>query len=384
MSAATEASGTASGAGSRGKSSFLQLLINTAVANLISNYLWFALVFWVYLETRSILATGVLGGIYMLLISLLSMHFGSVVDRHRKHFVMRASAWISLAAFIIATSMFFSIPHSELLNTGAPWLWIFALVLLAGCVVEMMRNLALSTTVTMLIEPDRRANANGLVGTVQGITFIATSVFSGLSVGLLGMGPTIVIAMVGTVLPLIHLHLIRVREPEIVRNPEYRAIDFRGGFSAILAVPGLLALVLFSTFNNLTGGVFMALVDPYGLTLFSVEMWGIVFGVAAVGMVLGGLIVAKFGLGRNPLRTMLIFVAVTGLLGMVFGIREWGWLLGSGEARSMALIFVVAGLASVLLTTGAILSRSYRTLSHSYAHAAPTNPVGLEGDLAAH
>lgn len=443
-----------SGAHRSGRITFLHLLLNTAVANLTTNYLWFALVFWVYLQTRSILATGVLGGTYMLLIALLSMYFGSLVDRYRKIAVMRASAWISLGAFALAVAMYFSIPHHALLTIAGPWFWVFAFVLLAGCVVELMRNLALSTTVTMLIEPARRANANGLVGTVQGIAFIATSVFSGLSVGLLGMGPTMVIALACTAVPLIHLYVIRVREPEIVRDPDYRAVDFRGGFRSVVAVPGLLALVLFSTFNNLTGGVFMALLDPYGLTLFSVELWGIVFGIASVGMVIGGLLVAKFGLGTNPLRTILGFVAVTGLIGMAFGIREsgwllavgiflfmlvmpiieaaeqtviqkvvpferqgrvfgfamtfeaatapitsfivapiaefavvpymetagggarWGWLLGEGDARGMALIFVFAGLASLLLAVGARLTRSYRVLSRSYERAEPSDPVG--------
>src|SRR3546814_7445628 len=51
--------------------------------------------------------------------------------------------------------------------------------------------------------------------------------------------------------------------------------------------------------------VFMALMDPYGLTLFSVEVWGIVLGVSSVGFILGGALVAKFGLGKNPVRTLL-------------------------------------------------------------------------------
>lgn len=434
--------------------SFLHLLINTAVANVTTNFLWFALVFWVYLETRSILATGVLGGAYMLLVAFSSMYFGSVVDRHRKLAVMRISAWGSLVAFLVAGAIFFSVPQNTLLDIGGPWFWVFTLVLLSGCLVELPRNLALSTTVTMLIEPERHANANGLVGTVQGISFIATSVFSGLSVGLLGMGPTMIIALSCTALPLLHLYLIRVAEPEIVRDPEHRAIDFRGGLRAVLAVPGLLALVVFTTFNNLAGGVFMALLDPYGLTLFPVEIWGFVFGFASVGMVIGGLIVAKTGLGRNPVRTMLLLVGVTGVIGTLFTVREWawlaiagvflfmlvmpaieaaeqtviqrvvpfekqgrvfgfamtfeaatapitsfviapiaefwvvpymeteagrdrwGWLLGDGEARGIALIFVITGLISILLPIGAALTRSYRTLVGSYTEAEPSRPVG--------
>ncbi len=35
-------------------------------------------------------------------------------------------------------------------------------------------------------------------------------------------------------------------------------------------MPGLLALIVFSCFNNFLGGAFMALMDAYGLSLMSV------------------------------------------------------------------------------------------------------------------
>ncbi|MFP5368110.1 MAG: MFS transporter, partial [Actinomycetes bacterium] len=38
---------------------FKGILLNTAVANITTSYLWFALTFWVYLETRNVIATGV-------------------------------------------------------------------------------------------------------------------------------------------------------------------------------------------------------------------------------------------------------------------------------------------------------------------------------------
>lgn len=442
---------------------FLHLLINTGVANVVTNFLWFALVFWVYLETHSVLATGFLGGAYMLLVAFSSMYFGSVVDRHRKLLVMRVSAWGSVASFLGGVIMFFTIPHDLLLNVAGPWFWVFSLVLLLGCLVELPRNLALSTTVTMLVEPGRHANANGLVGTVQGISFIATSVLSGLSVGLLGMGPTMLIALVGTAVPLIHLHLLRVAEPEIVRDPEFRAVDFRGGFRAIRAVPGLVALIIFTTFNNLSGGVFMALIDPYGLTLFPVEMWGLVLGISSVGissvgMVIGGLIVARVGLGSNPVGMILLLVGIVGVVNTLFAIRElgwllvvgiflfmllmpaieaaeqtviqcvvpfekqgrvfgfamtfeagaapitafivaplaeflvvpymdaavgaaqWGWLVGEGDARGLALIFVLTGVLSMLVPLAAAFTPSYRLLVRSFREAVPPVPVGSTGD----
>ncbi|TFB12713.1 MFS transporter, partial [Microbacterium sp. 3H14] len=96
------------------------------------------------------------------------------------------------------------------------------------------------------------------------------------------------------------------------------ALDFRGSVKAIRLAPGLLALIIFSTFNNLIGGVYMALMDPYGLTLFDAQTWGFALAFASTGFLIGGALVAKFGLGHKPMRTMLLVVIAMGLLGSVF------------------------------------------------------------------
>ncbi|MFP5311178.1 MAG: MFS transporter, partial [Actinomycetes bacterium] len=245
---------------------FAGILVNTALANITTSYLWFALTFWLYLETRNVIATGVVGGAYMLLIALSSISFGTYVDRYRKLAVMRFAAGFSLVMFVLAGVMFLLVPERSLLDLSHPWFWIFTVVILVGAVVENLRNIALSTTVTILIEPDRRANANGLVGMVQGLMFIVTSLLSGFSIGLLGMGWTIAVALVLTALAAAHLLFLRM--PEEVRAAATDArggFDLRGSLAAVLAISGLFALILFSTFNNLIGGVYMALMDPYGL-----------------------------------------------------------------------------------------------------------------------
>ncbi len=60
-----------------GMRSFLHILINTAVANLTTSYLWFALTFWVYLETENVMATGIIGGAFMLLIAMFTSAAGN-------------------------------------------------------------------------------------------------------------------------------------------------------------------------------------------------------------------------------------------------------------------------------------------------------------------
>lgn len=385
----------------------------------------------------------------MLLVALFSIGFGTIVDHHKKKTVMVGSSLFTFACFAVAGVVYLLFPEHVLVDWTGPMFWLFAGIILIGGVIENMRNIALSTTVTLLVPKEIHDKANGMVGAVQGIGFIVTSVFSGLAIGFLGMGWTLAIAIAFTALALLHLVFVSIPEKGIMHDPalEGKKIDLKGSIAAIKVVPGLMALIFFSTFNNLIGGVYMALMDPYGLTLFPVELWGVVFAVAGTGFVFGGMAVAKYGLGKNPIRTLLWVVIAMGLLGAFFTIREWwwlyaggiflymclipaaeaaeqtviqrvvpfkrqgrvfgfaqsieagaapitafmigpiaefgiipymnsdtgkqtlGWLIGSGQVRGIALVFLVAGLVMVAAAVLALMSQSYRILSKSYAES---------------
>jgi MFS transporter, DHA3 family, multidrug efflux protein len=360
-----------------GERTFLHVLVNTALANVTTSFLWFALTFWVYLETRSVLATGFIGGAYMLLVAFGSMLFGTIVDHHRKLRVMQLSGLVTLTAFALAGAMYLLLPESALLDLAAPWFWLFTAIILGGAVVENMRNIALSTTVTMLVPDERHANANGLVGTVQGMTFIITSVFSGLAIGQLGMGWTIAIAIAFTAVSLAHLATLRMPEDVVALEADdtARGVDLRGSIRAVLAVGGLFALIIFSTFNNLIGGVYMALMDPYGLEIFSVEMWGLVLGVTATGFIIGGLIIARFGLGKRPIRTLLLVVVAMGVLGAAFAIREHWWLYAGGIWLYMCLIPAAEAAEQTVIQRVVPLSRQGRVFGFAMAFESAAAPV---------
>ena len=437
---------------------FYGVLVNTLIANVTTSFLWFALTFWLYLETKSVLATAIIGGSYMLLLAVLGVPFGTVVDRHRKKRVMVVATLITVVAYAAALAWFSAVPTAEVLRIGSGPFVVFVAVILIGAVVESMRGLALSTCVTLLVPDDARDKANGLVGMAMGLSFAITSVFSGLAVGQLGMYWTLVIAVVLTLFSLLHLLTVRIPEPEIVHaEGAPQRVDFRGAWQGVRAVPGLLGLVFFATFNNLLGGVFMALMDPYGLTLVSVEVWGILWGVLSFGFMIGSGWVAAKGLGARPLRALLLANVGMWGIGIVFTLREsiwllafgilvymalipvaeaaeqtvlqrvvpfekqgrvfgfaqsveiaasplsaflvgpiaqfwvipyfatpegqgaFAWLLGEGQTRGMALIFVVTGVLGLALTLAAFASRSYRILARSYDEAAP-GPDGPEPD----
>jgi DHA3 family multidrug efflux protein-like MFS transporter len=57
------------------------------------------------------------------------------------------------------------------------------------------------------------------------------------------------------------------------------------------------------------------------------------------------------------------------------GQERWGPLLGAGESRGIALVFFWSGVAMIVLGAAAFFTRTYRTLSFSYAQAAPVSGV---------
>jgi DHA3 family multidrug efflux protein-like MFS transporter len=301
---------------------FHLLVANALVANVTNNFLWFALTFWVYLETRSVLATAIIGGGYMLMIAVSGMFFGTFVDRHLRRTSMLLSNGISLAAFALAGLVYAVAPASGVRDIAHPAFWAFIVLILGGAIAGNLRMVALSTTVTLLVPEEGRDRANGLVGTANGVVFAMTSVLSGLGIGFLGMGWSIAIAVVVTLLVSVHLLTIRIAEeaPEPHADAP-RFVDFGGAIQAVRVVPGLLALLLFSTFNNFLGGVFMALLDPYGLSLMSVETYGVVLGITSLGFIVGGVLVARRGLGRNPVRTLLLSNVVMWTVTILFPLR---------------------------------------------------------------
>jgi MFS transporter, DHA3 family, multidrug efflux protein len=285
--------------------SFYQLLANTIVANVTNMTVWFALIFYVYLETRSVIATSIVSGIYLVAVALSGIWFGGLVDRYKKKYVMLISGVVSLVIYAIGFVVYSASAPEAFKDPASLTLWIFVPLLLTGVIAGNIRNIALPTLITILVPEDGRDKANGLAGTATGIAFLIVSAISGFLVGHSGMYLVLILAMLMMAVTLVHLFVLPIPEKEVVHlDGKPARLDLRGTFVIVSAVPGLLALIFFATFNNFLGGVFMGLMDAYGLSLVSVETWGVLWAVLSTGFIVGGLVIAKWGLGKNPLRAL--------------------------------------------------------------------------------
>jgi DHA3 family multidrug efflux protein-like MFS transporter len=313
------------------RKAFYRLLVNTLLVSVINFTVWFAIVFYVYLRTGSVFATGVVSGIFLVLTALTGIWFGSLVDHHSKKTMMQVSAAASFLLYAAAFVVYQLTPHQSFTDPAGVALWTFIVLLMFGVIAGNIRTIALPTLVTALIDEDTRDRANGLVGTTSGVSFLLTSVISGLLVALDGMFWVLVLALVVLAVALTHLAFVAVPErgadptpPRLATDPPApkNTVDVRGTMRVIGEVPGLSALILFSAFNNFLGGVFMALLDAYGLSLVSVQAWGLLWGVLSTGFIVGGLLIARTGLSRNPVRLLLLVNLALWTVTMLFTVRS--------------------------------------------------------------
>ncbi len=131
---------------------FYQILINTLLVSVINFTVWFAVTFWVYLETRSVFATGVISGIFLVLTAVTGIWFGSLVDHHRRTLVMQASAGASFALYLAALGVWLITPSETFQNPASVRLWSFVVLLMCGVIAGNIRTIALPTLVTILID----------------------------------------------------------------------------------------------------------------------------------------------------------------------------------------------------------------------------------------
>lgn len=360
---------------------FYAILVNSLAASVINNFVWFAVTFWVFLETKSVIATSIMAGVFTVTIAVSGIFLGSIVDRHKKKTSMLVSGIASLALYAVAAALFVSTPRAAFADAGNPSLWLFIVLTLVGAMAGNLRGIALATLVTIMIPEERRDRANGLVGTANGVGFMAASVFSGLAVGFLGVPWMLGIAVGLMGLVLIHLGTLPVPDlPEAMRpataaSSAAAGLDLRGTVRAIRLVPGLFGLIFFHTFNNFLGGIFMALMDAYGLLLVSVQVWGILWGFLSLGFIVGGLVVARRGLGSNPLRLLLLANAVMWTICIVFPIQASIVLLTVGMFVWLCLIPVVEAAEQTILQKVVTPERQGRVFGFAQSVEQSATPI---------
>lgn len=121
-----------------------------------------------------------------------------------------------------------------------------------GSLFGNLRNIAMTTLVTLLFQDKKREKANGKIATLNGFTFAITAISSGICIGFFGMQWVIILCITSTISSLIHIHNITCPEEHIPSETSEKkeSFDLRETIAIVKSVPGYFSLIFLSTFNN--------------------------------------------------------------------------------------------------------------------------------------
>lgn len=355
---------------------FYQVAANTLLITLTNFFVWFAVIFWVYLETQSVLASSIIAGSYMVIAVLCGFWFGGIVDHNKKKYVMLLSSFVTLGFFGAALAFYLATPESAWSVVAGWHLWLFVFLLLVGVIASNMRSIALPITVTILVPEGQRDRANGISGMIMGLSSSGAGIASGFALAYLGMSGILMIGAVLTAAALAHLIFLSIPEPEIIHTEEKpKKLDIKGTIAIVAGIPGLFALIFFTTFNNFLGGVFMSLMDPYGLSLMSVQAWGALWGVLSLGFIVGGLYIARKGLGKNPLKTLFTINIAMWVATIIFPLQPSILLLSAGLLVWTLLVPFVEAVEHTIIQKVVPLERQGRVFGFAQSVEMAASPI---------
>jgi len=298
---------------------FIIVWIGQIISILASGMSGFGLSIWMFQQTHSVTAMGLMQVSFMLPFIILSPIAGVMVDRYNRKLMMMVSDFAAVTAtfaiLILQASGHLQFWHLYVANVfyglGNTFQWP-----------------AYSAAISTMVKKEQYGRANGLMSLMQagpgmlapllaGVV-LATSKANGLTIILTIDVVTFFIAL-GALL-IVHVpQPQKTVEGQKVKGSIWKEAAF--GFTYIFKRPSLLGLQMIFFFGNLFSGIGFTVFAP--MILLRTDNNSVIFGsvssAAAVGGVAGGLIMSAWGGFKNRTHGVLAGWIAIGILSALFG-----------------------------------------------------------------
>lgn len=119
----------------------------------------------------------------------------------------------------------------------------------------------------------------------------------------------------------------------------------------------------------------MALMDAYGLSLVSVQTWGFLWGVLSTGFIIGGILIARWGLGASPLRSLFFANVVIWSISSVFTLYPSIVLLAVGMYVYMCVVPYIEAAENTIIQKLVPAERQGRVFGFAHSVEQSASPL---------
>jgi len=290
----------------------------------------FALTIWAYQTYGSATALGVVSTAFLIPYLVLSPIAGVLVDRHSRKLMMMVSDFVAILATVGILVM-----HS----LGGLQMWhLYAAAAIAG-LGNTFQWPAYSAAITTMLPKEQYNRANGMMSLVESGPAVFAPILAGALYPVLGLRGILILDISTFFLAIGALLVVHIPPPP--RTVEGQAghgsmlKEALYGFRYIFERKSLFHLLMFFLALNLVIGLAFNVFSPLILerTGNNSAHLGFVRSAAAIGGVVGGLLVSIWGGFRRKVKSIFLGEAFTGIVALVlFGISRSlpFWILTAG------------------------------------------------------
>lgn len=296
---------------------FTLVWLGQLISVLATNMTGFALTIWVFEETGSATALGLMQVFFITPLLVITPFAGVMVDRYNRKLMMMVS---DLAAGMATISIL------TLQAFGVLEIW----HLYAAAIVQGLGNAfqwpAYSAAISTMIPKEKYTRANGMMSLIEMGPGVLAPMLAGALLPVIGLTGILSLDVVTFLLAILILLFIHIPQPpRTAEGAQAQGNIFSEavfGFRYIFARPSLLGLQLIFFFGNLCAGIAFTVLTPMVLLRTgndSISL-GLVQSAGAIGGVLGGIAMSAWGGFKRRVHGVLggwiissFFLALVGL-----------------------------------------------------------------------
>ena len=311
---------------------FTIVWIGQIVSVLASAMSQFGLTIWMFQQTESATALGLMQVFFITPFLLISPVAGVMVDRHNRKLMMMVSDLVAgLATIFILVFQWLGILEF--------WHLYFASIIYGlGMAFQWP---AYSAAITTMVPKEQYGRANGMMSLVEAGPGVIAPLLAGALLPIIGLTGLLLFDVVTFVFAILTLLVVHVPQPPRTQEGEQGKggmwKEAAYGFTYIFARPSLLGLQLIFFVGNLFTGIGFTLLAPMVLSRTANDslMLGSVQTAGAVGGLLGGLLMSAWGGFKRRVHGVLLGWMITGVgmavLGLTGGLPVWiiGMVIGA-------------------------------------------------------
>jgi len=308
-----------------GSSAFILIWIGQMVSVLASSMTHFGLSIWLYQQTESATAMGLLQVFFITPFLIVSPFAGVMVDRYNRKLMMMVSDLAAVASTGGVLTLF---------ALGRLEFWHLYIAAALNGIGNTFQWPAYSAAISTMVPKEHLGRANGLMSLIESGPGVIAPLLAGSLlpvIGLVGILSMDVVTFFFAIGTLAVVHVPQPRQTEAGKQAQGNVVKQAAyGFRYIFARPSLLGLQLIFFFGNLFAGIAHTVLAPMVLARSSQSslIFGTVQTAGALGGIVGGIGMSAWGGFRRRVHGVLggwIYSGILGtaILGLKFGLPVW-------------------------------------------------------------